>query len=85
MIYVLKGMLIVFVVSFAIVALFLFAGFMWREWQLDLRAKRSARGRLLSDPPIAREYTTKDYPAWERRFEYARGRALAAKLRELGQ
>lgn len=85
MIYVLKGMLIVIVVSVAVTALVLLACYMFREWQLDMRARRSARARLLGERPIPLEYSTKDHPAWQRRLDFPQGRALATKLREIGE
>jgi hypothetical protein len=84
-IYVLKGMLIVFAVSLVVTTLVMAVCCLLREWQLDLRARRSARGQLLTDLPIAREYRTKDYPAWERRLGFPQARSLAARLREIGE
>lgn len=85
MIYILKGMLIVFVVTIAIIGLVLYCSYLWHEWMLDLRARRSRQGTLMLDQPIALEYTGKDHPAWQRKLEFAQGRALAAKLRALGE
>lgn len=85
MIYIFKGMLIVFVVSAAIIALVLYCSLLCREWHLDIRARRSRQGTLLLNQPIVREYTGKDHPAWQRQLEFAQGRALAAKLRMLGE
>lgn len=69
----------------AVVAILAFLYWLIRELGADaLRVRRSARTRQV-ETPIAREYTGKDWPAWERNLDLGRYRALARKLEDLGE
>lgn len=73
------------ILAVAVISIALFVSLLIRQLNPDgLRVRRSTRTRHV-ETPIAREYTGKDWPAWERNLEFGRYRALVRKLEELGQ
>ena len=79
-----KFFLSAFALALAIIAIVLFLCLMAREFAIDRRIRKSAKGRLLDEQPIAREWSLKDPPAWER-LPPSKTLRLRAGLRGMGE